>query len=248
MISIYLCEDNVQQLEHWNEIIRNFLLMNNLNEDLVLATPDPTILLKHLTKHPPEIGLYFLDIDLGADINGLTLATKIRKYDPRGYIVFITTHMEMSYMTFTYKVEAMDFILKDHVNDLPYKICQCMLQANNNYKRMKLDKQELLPVKIGGETILLDSNEIIRIETSDTIHKVEIHTNSSIKSVYGTLKEFEAALDKKHFYRCHKSIIVNTNHIREINRRQKNILLSNGEVCDISSRYLKKLETVMRAR
>ena len=69
-------------------------------------------------KETGEVGIYFLDIDLKTDMTGLTLAQEIRKYDPRGFIIFITTHSEMSYMTFIYKLEALDFILKDDPEEL----------------------------------------------------------------------------------------------------------------------------------
>ena len=58
-------------------------------------------------------------------MTGLTLAQEIRKYDPRGFIIFVTTHSEMSYMTFIYKLEALDFILKDEPKELPKIILHC---------------------------------------------------------------------------------------------------------------------------
>ncbi|MBA5760556.1 response regulator, partial [Escherichia coli] len=70
-----------------------------------LSTGDPFELVSRMPRHQ-GMGLYFLDIDLGQpDMNGFELAQEIRKFDPRGFIIFITTHAELSYMTFTYKVE-----------------------------------------------------------------------------------------------------------------------------------------------
>ena len=51
-------------------------------------------------------GIYFLDVDLKSDINGIKLGSKIREKDTRGFIIFTTTHLEMSYFAFKYKVEA----------------------------------------------------------------------------------------------------------------------------------------------
>lgn len=56
--------------------------------------------------------MLFLDIQLEADINGIKLASEIRKHDPVGNIIFVTSHSELTYLTFVYKVAAMDFILK----------------------------------------------------------------------------------------------------------------------------------------
>ncbi|WP_241960035.1 PfkB family carbohydrate kinase, partial [Staphylococcus gallinarum] len=41
------------------------------------------------------------------------LASEIRKHDPVGNIIFVTSHSELTYLTFVYKVAAMDFIFKD---------------------------------------------------------------------------------------------------------------------------------------
>ena len=40
--------------------------------------------------------IYFLDIDLNSDMNGMKLAQQIRLFAPRGFIVFITAHSGLS--------------------------------------------------------------------------------------------------------------------------------------------------------
>ena len=54
------------------------------------------------------------------------MAEKIRDIDSLGYIIFITTHSELTYLTFKYRVEAMDFILKDNVNEIDFRINECL--------------------------------------------------------------------------------------------------------------------------
>ena len=45
------------------------------------------------------------------DINGIKLGSEIRKYDPIGNIIFVTSHSELTYLTFVYKVSADGFYL-----------------------------------------------------------------------------------------------------------------------------------------
>ena len=45
-------------------------------------------------------------------MSGLELAVKLREYDPRGFIVFITAHDDMMFETFRYRLEALDYIVK----------------------------------------------------------------------------------------------------------------------------------------
>lgn len=78
---------------------------------LQISTDNPDELIKQLKKSE-NTGLYFLDIDLKSNKNRIMLAKEIQEYNPRGFIVFITSHSEMSFITFQY-LEALDFILKD---------------------------------------------------------------------------------------------------------------------------------------
>ncbi len=97
---------------------------------LLISTDNPEELIEQLKKSE-NTGLYFLDIDLKSSKNGLMLAKEIREYDPRGFIVFITSHSEMSFITFQYKVEALDFILKNDPHQLQHRICECIENVNS---------------------------------------------------------------------------------------------------------------------
>ena len=100
MLKIYLCEDNPKQREILSKYINNMILIDDYDIQFVKATDDPHEILE-LIDSERSTGLYFLDIDLSSDMNGLALAKEIRKIDSRGFIVFITTHSEMSFMTFS---------------------------------------------------------------------------------------------------------------------------------------------------
>lgn len=114
MLDVFVCEDHVLQRQTITRTIQNIILMEELDMRLILDTEDPYALLDKV-KDCRNTGVYFLDIDLGSDMNGMKLAQQIRLYDPRGFIIFITAHSELSYMTFQYRVEAMDFVLKDNL-------------------------------------------------------------------------------------------------------------------------------------
>lgn len=113
MLKVYICEDNKDHRENFKRIIDNILVIENYDMKLELATANPKDILDNI-KESDGASVYFLDVDLKSDINGIQLAEKIREYDPSGFIIFITTHAEMSYLTFMYKIEAMDYIIKDN--------------------------------------------------------------------------------------------------------------------------------------
>ena len=113
MLNIFVCEDNDIQRQAIVQIIQNTVLIEELDMQLVMETGNPYVLLDEI-RSSQNTGVYFLDIDLNSDMNGMKLAQQIRLFDPRGFIIFITAHSELSFMTFQYRVEAMDFVLKDN--------------------------------------------------------------------------------------------------------------------------------------
>ena len=132
MLNIFVCEDDTVQRKSIVQIIKNTVLIEELDMQLILDTPNPYELLETV-KTSQNTGIYFLDIDLKCDMNGMKLAQQIRLYDPRCFIIFVTSHSELSYMTFQYRVEAMDFVLKDNPAEAKVKIRECLLNALERY-------------------------------------------------------------------------------------------------------------------
>ena len=108
MLSVFVCEDDKIQREKLEKIIRNVIMIEELEMEFTLSTGDIKELLELVKKLEP-IGLYFLDIDLQQELNGIELASEIRKYDTFGKIVFLTSHTELMPLAFQYRVEALDY-------------------------------------------------------------------------------------------------------------------------------------------
>lgn len=239
MISIYICEDNKRQAETFSRMIRDYLAFEEPDMTLALVTADPYELLRTSRKNK-DTGLYFLDIDLQSDMDGLKLAQQIREHDPRGYIVFITTHSEMLSLTFQYKVEAMDFIIKDQPDQLASRIQQCIKTVLQNHTALQKKNDNLISLKIENITVNLNRDDIVFIESDPSPHKLMIHTRNGIKRVSGSLKELERTLHPQ-FCRCHNSVLVNTAHISSFDNKQRCIVMKNGEICPVSIRMLSKV-------
>lgn len=111
MLSVFVCEDDKIQREKLEKIIRNVIMIEELEMEFTLSTGDIKELLELVKKLEP-IGLYFLDVDLQQELNGIELASEIRKYDTFGKIVFLTSHTELMPLAFQYRVEALDYIIK----------------------------------------------------------------------------------------------------------------------------------------
>lgn len=240
MLKIYVCEDIEVQRNKIKKTIENIVLIEDLDMEIGCVSNNPHTILEKV-KETEDVGVYFLDIDLGADMTGLTLAQEIRKYDPRGFIIFITTHSEMSYMTFIYKLEALDFILKDNPEELDRRVYECILKANQRFASVNNKVQANFSVKVNEKVITVDYDEILFFETSTNVHKIILHCKKREMEFWGKIKDIEKEVDER-FYRCHRSFLVNKDNIREIDFRNRVIYMVNGDECLISTRMMKGLK------
>lgn len=239
MLNIFVCEDNAAQRRRIVQIIQNTVMIEELDMQLVLDAEDPYVLLNKV-KTSQNTGVYFLDIDLNSDMNGMKLAQQIRLFDPRGFIIFITAHSELSYMTFQYRVEAMDFVLKDNPAEVKVKIRECLLNAMERYSLQTNKTHKVYTIETGGRKISIDYDDIFFFETSGNIHKVILHAKDRQIEFSGTIKELEGILDDS-FIRCHRSFLVNRNNIKEADAKNRIIYFTNGEACLMSTRMMKGL-------
>ena len=239
MLNIFVCEDDAVQRKSIVQIIKNTVLIEELDMLLILDTPNPYELLETV-KTSQNTGIYFLDIDLKCDMNGMKLAQQIRLYDPRCFIIFVTSHSELSYMTFQYRVEAMDFVLKDSPAEAKVKIRECLLNALERYTLQTNKTHKVYTIEIGDRRISVDYNDILFFETSSNIHKVILHAKDRQIEFSSTIKELEKILDDT-FVRCHRSFLVNKNNIQEIDTKNRIIYFVNGETCLMSTRMMKSI-------
>lgn len=243
MINIYLCEDDDAQLKHWKDIINKYLMMHDVDMELFCWTTRPEELLRYL-KRADSVGLYFLDIDLNTEMDGLELARKIRIYDPRGYLVFITTHDEMTSMIFKLKVEAMDFILKDEPENLEERMKSCMVAAVNNYQSYLAASNRRLVIKADHSSIQMDQDDIIYITSGKNSHTVEIYTWNGVRRLSGTLKAVAIQLNNW-FCFCNRSTLVNVRNVKEYCAEKRTVIMKNGESIQVSYRLVKSILRIL---
>ncbi len=185
-------------------------------------------------------GIYFLYIDLNSSMNGMKLAQQIRLFDPRGFIIFITAHSELSYMTFQYRMEAMDFVLKDNPAEAELKIKECLLNAMERYTLQTNRTHRVYTIETNGRKISIDYEDILFFETSGNIHKVILHAKDRQIEFPSTIKELTNELGCD-FVRCHRAFLVNQKNIKEIDTKNRIVHFSNGETCLMSTRMMKGL-------
>jgi len=239
MNNIIICEDNVNQRKELECIITNEI--KNFDFKLALSTGNPHDVINHINNSTDSF-IYFLDIDLNSDLNGFQLAQLIRTHDPNGYIIFLTGHAELTLLTFQYKVQALDYIVKGDLNILKVKIADCFNAIYNTLNAAKMKINNKISIDVGNNIIFLEFKDILFFETAGKEHKISVHTLSGQTEFYGTLKNIETTISTD-FYKVHRSYLVNTKKIKSIDKSRMVIEMINGEMCYVSLRYLRGLLT-----
>ncbi|MBH5320094.1 response regulator transcription factor [Paenibacillus sp. GSMTC-2017] len=243
MLEVFICEDDEEQRNRMIKYVSDYIMMENLDMKIVLATENSEEIIDYL-KNNKVIGLYFLDVDLKEEKSGIALGAEIRQYDSQGAIVFVTSHPELTYLTFTYKVEAMDYITKDKFTDIRKRVTECIDTANQRYVLNKTNNRKLFQMKAGDKMISVEYGDIMFFETSSQLHKIILHAKNRQAEFYGKLKEI-LEMDSR-FYRCHNSYIVNKDNIVEVDVGKREIKMVNGQICYASSRFLKGLKDIVQ--
>lgn len=246
MIDIYICEDNPKYLEFIRKRVEDIILFEGLDMQIGIASSDPEKILEQ-AKQSENGGLYFLDIELkDLELNGFLLAQMIRKIEPRCFIVFITAHFELSYFTYQYKVEALDFILKGNPETVKTRIHECILNAYEKHTCTSPNHRHTFTITMCGDKLIsLEYSDIIFIEINSVNHKLIVQTAKRRLEFSGKLNDIEKELNND-FFRCHRSAIVNINNIDYVDYKNNKIIMNDSSICPLSTRKKNELKSILK--
>lgn len=157
------------------------------------------------------IDLIFLDVEM-PDMTGLEL---IRTLNTKPEVILISTKQDYALEAFDY--EVVDYLLK------PIASYGRFLQAAQR-ARMRIEKRSSVPVtstpsqhiylKVDSLLVKFALRDILWVEAFGDYVKVK--TADKVHMVYATLKSMEDALPPNEFIRIHRSYIVRTDRIDNI--------------------------------
>lgn len=158
--------------------------------------------------------LIFLDIDMPA-MSGLRLADNLKH--KLHNIIFTTSYPEFALDAF--KVRAKHYLLKPFNMADFAEVVNEVLSEYYGTQRLVQENEEAFFLRTNGERGRLTKvlkKDIIYLQGSN--NHVHIYTPTNDYSVYMTIKEMEEKLrENEHFYRVHKSYMINTTYVKEIN-------------------------------
>ena len=165
-----------------------------------------------------DIDIVFLDIQMPGT-NGLKFANKILSAK-KIHIIFVTAYTE--YAVFSYELNAVDYLLKP-INNA--RLAKALEKVNNSVLRQK-------PQKVVKDFLLIYENDVLKPIKYDEISycraddkHVEIFTKNQKFYYDSTIGKLEEMLDESHFFRCHRSFIINLKHIALIEPVERTYLV-----------------------
>ncbi|MBB4825456.1 two-component system response regulator AgrA [Sporosarcina luteola] len=238
-MKVVICEDDQLQREQLLKEIQAYASFHEPSIEVVLCTGSPDEVLAY--SQLQQADCYLLDIELNHQLDGMDIAMDLRKNDPLTSIIFITTHADRLKLTFSYKLAALDFIVKDTPKRISIQLREALQAAFATYKQIGQSEQlPMIQIEIGERIKNIKVQDIYYLETSSLPHKLSLYDRNGFYEFYGKLRDFEQ-LDGL-LFRCHKSFLINLRHVREVNKKERTVLMANGATCDVSFRLIRELQ------
>ena len=187
--------------------------------------------------------LIFLDIEMPV-MNGLELLEKIAHLNYS--VVFVTAYNQYALKAFRFN--ALDYLVKPVDSD---ELVDAVSKAARKIKPTA-EQLDLLQKQLRGQPItkiaipsvtgvsFIDLANIIYGEASNNYSKLVL-TDGTTYLVSKTLKDVQEVLEEETFLRVHRQYIINLNHVKQLNRNEGILTMSNGAYIPIARNQKEKL-------
>lgn len=211
---------------------------NGWNGQLALQTTDPQQVIAYAARCT-EPTVYFLDIELANGQNTLSLFQSIQTGRHESYIIYVSAHPQ--YAMECLHTHAFDFLLKPWTDEQLSDCLSAVMQAH-----LQRSQDALLQVDMGSRLLMLRQADILCFSREKMYIRMLCTDGQSLiwrESFEHLLPRLEAG----RFVMCHRSHIVNVQHIREVLWSEDRLILHNGCALPVSRRRAAELKAAMRS-
>lgn len=208
---------------------------------LVGDFPDAIEALKYLNHN--DVDLIFLDIHL-PNFNGFDFINTINQ---KVNVILITSDKNFAIEAFEYNC-IVDYLVKpitqERFDKAILRLKEFEGKQQKSKKRIDKDEEDELDSSGTSEFYINNSKRLIKIELNTILYfrangdYVFIKTENNSYTIHNTLKKIENKLPKDDFFKVHRSYIINTRKIIDI---EDNSVLIGKEVIPISRRNKSEL-------
>lgn len=234
MLRIGICDDQIEARENLRFELEK--VMRDASEQIVYEFSTGESAVRWLKKHPGEIDLLFLDVEMKG-VSGMEAAGQIRKFDRGICIVFVTGYAD--YVFDGYKVNALDYVIKPaQAKRLGEVLVRVRRQIfNEREKTFSFKNAEgTYRLPLVGISYFYSEKRKVNIICAGREESVSY-------SFYGKLDEVEEQLSDT-FVRVHQRYLVNPERVTRIGGESVTV----DNECIPMSRAMKEEATVKLAK
>ena len=201
-----------------------------------------------IIQHRPS--LVFLDIRLQNE-SGFDVIDKIPSVFFK--IVFVTAYNEYAIKAFQYN--ALYYLLKPIQTSELIEAVERVIDAEETAMRYKMaleqytqNKWERIAVPSVSKVTYIKISELIRIQSDGTYSELYLDNGKKIISTK-PIKTYDALLAHNHFYRVHRSHLVNLTKIEEYQKGEQDvIILSDSSKIEISRKKRTDILSILQTK
>ncbi|MCI8355054.1 MAG: response regulator transcription factor [Lachnospiraceae bacterium] len=243
MIGIYLCDDEDAVRRQIQSSLEQKILAENYDMKIMCSAAGAQELLD--TVKDGSRGIYFLDVNLkDREWDGFRLGQELRRRDPHGILIYITSYKDLAWRTFQYHLEAFDYIVKEPAQAGP-AAARCLTEIHIRLLEERRNPAQTFTVRTGEMVRHIPLCDILFFETASVPHHVLLHTSNSRMDFLGSLGELEALLGES-FIRTHRSYLVAADKIEAVDYKH-NRLWAGGHECMLSRAGKSQLRKTVKA-
>lgn len=176
--------------------------------------------------------LVFLDIEM-PEVDGITLARRLRARSEKVFIVFLTGHVE--YALEGYEVNALRYLTKPVDTD--------KLKEVIRYVQDKQGSGRQIIVKEDGEQLLIDIADVMYMESMN--QNVRIVTTKGEHVIRYNIGDFEQQLAGDGFFRIHRGYLVALAKVKKL--AKSDVIMEDGTALPVSRSNIKPLKDALYA-
>ncbi len=219
LVRLAIVEDDEQLHSYYGKMIEAWAKAQNVRLNITYVESAEEYLFKYGEQHLFDI--LFLDVCM-KDMNGMELARKIRTFDRRVQIVFLTGKTEFVFEG--YEIGAVRYLVKPvKENELIKALDACM-------EKLAGSRDDYLTIKYHGENLRLSRSDIVSVKVEG--HYLQMQTTDEVYEWKASLREMMDKLDSEKFVMANRSVLVNLEFVSKITREE--CILENGESIPVS--------------
>lgn len=239
MPTVFVVEDNVFQREMMLQYIEEVSTERGYGFQLDRDNWQPRDVLKAL-ENVSIPNIYFLDIDLQLDQNGIDLGRELRSVDLTGYIIFVTSHADKIKEVIDQYISPFAYIVKSVTDSDAIKDDIAEVLAKIKEKENIAHQHNTFRLELPSGIVDLPLKEIIYFETVPRSKKTELRVLNGKYTINKYLKTIKESLADTAGFISFKSYIINLENVVSVNKEEGFILFKDNHTLYVGQRIITK--------